>query len=81
MDVIEILFRAPSLPPSAGAQVAVQALLPTALAAARDRVPNIRFNIAKLLQSLAPLLDAQVIAAQVRPCLDELAGDADPDVR
>lgn len=56
-------------------------LLPTALAAARDRVPNIRFNIAKLLQSLAPLLDAQVIATQVRPCLDELAGDADPDVR
>ena len=44
-------------------------------------MPNIRFNVARLLQALAEGLEPSVVSAQVRPCLDELASDADPDVR
>ena len=45
------------------------------------QVPNIRFNVAKMLERLVPLLEAQVTDQSVRPVLQELTEDPDTDVR
>ncbi|KAM0936226.1 putative armadillo-like helical protein [Dioscorea sansibarensis] len=45
------------------------------------RVPNIKFNVAKVLQSLIPIVDHSVVENSIRPCLVELSEDADVDVR
>ena len=44
-------------------------------------MPNIKFNAAKTLALLVPLLDAALTDAAVRPCLQELGADADKDVQ
>ncbi|CAK7349749.1 unnamed protein product [Dovyalis caffra] len=45
------------------------------------RVPNIKFNVAKVLQSLIPIVDPSVVEKTIRPCLVELTEDPDVDVR
>ena len=45
------------------------------------QVPNIRFNVAKMLERLVPLLEAQVMEQTVRAVLQELSEDPDSDVR
>ena len=47
----------------------------------QDRVPNIKFNVAKMLERLAPLVDAPLVDQAIKPCLVELGGDSDQDVR
>ena len=47
----------------------------------RAQVPNIKFNVAKMLERLVPLVDAAVAERAIRPCLLELAEDPDVDVR
>ncbi|KAI7978932.1 Serine/threonine-protein phosphatase 2A 65 kDa regulatory subunit A beta isoform [Camellia lanceoleosa] len=44
-------------------------------------VPNIKFNVAKVLQSLIPIVDQSVVEKTIRPCLVELSEDPDVDVR
>ncbi|CAI5500728.1 unnamed protein product [Closterium sp. Naga37s-1] len=56
-------------------------MLPVILNAAKDRVPNIRFNVAKMLQSFIPIVEPSVVEQTIRPCLLELNEDPDPDVR
>lgn len=46
----------------------------------QDRVPNVRFNAAKVLQQLAALSDAPAVNSTIKPCLAELAADKDADV-
>ena len=46
-----------------------------------DPVPNIRFNVAKTLRSLAQKLDVDDVQSQVRPALTKLSGDDDIDVK
>ena len=41
-------------------------MLPVVVRMAADPVPNVRFNVAKILQQLAPLLDAGTRAARER---------------
>ena len=45
------------------------------------QVPNIKFNVAKQLQGLAPLLNPTVVTQQIKPCLQELMEDDDTDVK
>ena len=45
------------------------------------QVPNIKFNVAKMLEKLVPLVDASVVERTIKPCLLELHEDADVDVR
>ncbi len=45
------------------------------------QVPNIKFNVAKMLERLAPLVDSSLVDQSVRPCLKELSEDPDADVR
>ena len=47
----------------------------------KDRVPNIRFNVAKLMEKVAPIVDGAVVEQTIRPCLRELSEDKDGDVR
>lgn len=56
-------------------------LLPFLLRLARDPVPNVRFNVAKAFERLAPGLERSVLATQVRPSLETLSRDTDADVR
>lgn len=42
---------------------------------------NVRFNVAKTLQKIAPQLDQAVIQPQVKPILDKLNVDNDMDVK
>nr|CAB3479603.1 unnamed protein product [Digitaria exilis] len=46
-----------------------------------QQVPNMKFNVAKVLQSLVPILDQSVVEKTVKPCLVELSEDPDVDVR
>lgn len=70
-----------ALSKSVGKDVVATKLLPTVLGLAGDAVPNIRFNVAKVLAAVTPQLDAPVVAKQVRPCLLKLAEDYDADVK
>lgn len=56
-------------------------MLPLVLRLGQDTVPNIRFNVAKTLSTLIPLLDSTVVQQKVRPCLSKLFDDTDRDVK
>jgi serine/threonine-protein phosphatase 2A regulatory subunit A len=45
------------------------------------QVPNIRFNVGKMLERLMPVLDSAVVEHTVRPVLAEQLEDPDTDVR
>ena len=56
------------------------AMLPLVLQMAIDAVPNVRFNAAKTLQQIAPLLDSVAVQERVKPCLATMSEDPDQDV-
>lgn len=56
-------------------------LLPIAFQLAKDPVPNIRFNVAKMFGTFIANLNADAIQSRVKPCLQVLAQDSDDDVR
>jgi len=62
-------------------EAVVSTILPLVLQMAADPVPNVRFNAAKALKQLQPLLDPAVVQQQLKPCLQQLVKDADKDVR
>lgn len=61
--------------------VLVGQMLPVLVGAAKDKVPNVKFNVAKMLQKVAPLLDKPTIDRVIKPCLTDLSDDGDMDVR
>ena len=69
------------LAPVMGAEITCSRLLPVVIAASKDRVPNIKFNVAKVLESIFPIVDQSVVEKTIRPCLVELSEDPDVDVR
>ncbi|KAG5394927.1 hypothetical protein IGI04_024890 [Brassica rapa subsp. trilocularis] len=87
------ILRAVSLlAPVMGSEITCSKLLPVVMTAAKDRqcinkiifyyhrVPNIKFNVAKVLQSLIPIVDQSVVEKTIRPGLVELSEDPDVDV-
>lgn len=61
-------------------------ILPTIVEMSKDPIPNIRFNVAKSLESLTPLLKkdpetATLITTSVQPTLEKLGTDEDGDVK
>ncbi len=48
---------------------------------ARTQVPNVKFNAAKMMAKVAPLLERQVVDRYVKPALTDLCEDKDIDVR
>ncbi|KMZ61187.1 hypothetical protein ZOSMA_54G01180 [Zostera marina] len=69
------------LAPVLGSGITCQTFLPVVVNASKDRVPNIKFNVAKVLQSLLPMIDPSVVEQTIKPCLAELSEDPDVDVR
>jgi serine/threonine-protein phosphatase 2A regulatory subunit A len=49
--------------------------------AQNDRIPNVRFNSAKVLQNLVPSTDKSLLNKVIKPCLMQLKDDDDSDVR
>jgi len=45
------------------------------------QVPNVKFNVAKMIEKIVALLDRSVIEHNIKPCLAELCDDQDMDVR
>merc|ERR1711964_716057 len=64
-----------------GPDIVARDLLPLVLKLGDDPVPNIRFNVAKALSNMAPLLEAGLVSAKIVPVLRKLAGDSDVDVQ
>ncbi|CAN4100321.1 unnamed protein product [Withania somnifera] len=76
-----ILHAISLLAPVMGSEITCSKLLPVIIAASKDRVPNIKFNVAKVLQSVIPIVDQSIVENTIRPCLVELSEDPDVDVR
>ncbi|KAI3735302.1 hypothetical protein L6452_14797 [Arctium lappa] len=75
------ILRAISLlAPVMGSEITCSKLLPVVITLSKDSVSNIRFNVAKVLQSFIPIVDQAVVEKTIRPCLVELAEDPDVDV-
>lgn len=67
-------------------QVIRDDVLPTVISLSDDPIPNIRFNVAKSLEALIPLLKNNAQAAglydtTVKPALEKLREDVDGDVK
>ena len=61
-------------------------VLPTVIELSSDPIPNIRFNVAKSLETMIPLLKQnqailELISSMVKPTLEKLSMDTDGDVR
>lgn len=76
-----ILHAISLLAPVMGSDITCQKLLPVVINASKDRVPNIKFNVAKVMQSLIPIVEHSVVEQTIRPTLVELSEDPDVDVR
>ena len=64
-----------------GKEVLRNSMLPLVLNAASDPVPNIRFQVAKMLADISTHLDASDVQSSVKPALTTLLEDADRDVK
>ncbi|KAL9996746.1 putative armadillo-like helical protein [Helianthus debilis subsp. tardiflorus] len=55
------------LAPVMGSEITCSKLLPVVVTASKDRVPNIKFNVAKVLQSRVPIVDHSTTFEDVFP--------------
>jgi len=78
---ITTLFAIAALSPVVAQDVINNTFLPLVIRLAQDPVPNIRFNVAKTIHTLVPLLDGGVVQQKVKPCLSKLFDDTDRDVK
>jgi serine/threonine-protein phosphatase 2A regulatory subunit A len=63
-----------------------ESILPTITEMSKDPIPNIRFNVAKSLETLIPLLKkdpstTELVESSVKPTLEKLSTDQDVDVK
>jgi len=75
------LYAIAGLSTIVGSEVINNTMLPLVVRMAADPVPNIRFNVAKTLHSLIPLLDTTAVQSKVKPTLSKLFDDSDKDVK
>jgi serine/threonine-protein phosphatase 2A regulatory subunit A len=64
-----------------GQETCMREIMPALKLAAKDKVPNVRFSVAKALGEVASALDRTATDGEVRPALVELESDPDADVR
>lgn len=72
--------------PSLNVQIIRDTVLDSALQLASDPIPNIRFNVAKCLETLAGVLAGnpegqEIVGRRIVPALKKLQEDSDADVR
>jgi len=70
-----------SLAEVVGAEILTESMLPLLLRLSKDPVPNIRFNVAKVLRVVIPLVGKDVTESRVKPILRTLTEDEDIDVK
>lgn len=80
MHRLTSLFALNALLSSCDRDTLVAAVLPAVAPLAKDKVPNIRLNVAKTLVHAAGLLDRAAVDKVLRPPLALLAADEDRDV-
>ena len=71
---------------SLNVQIIRDTVLDAALSLANDPIPNIRFNVAKCLETLAGVLGGspegqEIVQRRIIPALKKLQDDSDADVR
>ena len=76
-----ILNATSLLAPVMGREITCQTMLLVLINTSKDRAPNIKCNVTKVLQSLIPVVDHSVVEQSIRPWLVELSEDPDVDVR
>ncbi|XP_072907513.1 serine/threonine-protein phosphatase 2A 65 kDa regulatory subunit A beta isoform-like [Hemitrygon akajei] len=76
-----ILFCINVLSEPCGQEITTRHMLPMVLQMAGDKVANIRFNVAKTLKKIGPVLDADTLQNEVKPILGKLSQDQDMDVK
>jgi serine/threonine-protein phosphatase 2A regulatory subunit A len=73
------------LAPVLSPQVIHKQILPIFVKMSKDPVPNVRFNVAKSLEIVIPLLKknnlANVVNDEIKPELIKMSSDVDGDVR
>uniref|UniRef100_A0A665UMI1 Serine/threonine-protein phosphatase 2A 65 kDa regulatory subunit A beta isoform n=1 Tax=Echeneis naucrates TaxID=173247 RepID=A0A665UMI1_ECHNA len=62
-------------------EITTKQMLPVVLKMSNDQVANVRFNVAKSLQKIGPVLDSNALQTEVKPVLEKLASDTDMDVK
>lgn len=75
------LFCIKMLAQAVGAPLTTKLMLPTIIQLATDKVPNVRFNVAKTLAVLNTQFDQTTITTQIKPILEKLRSDSDNDVQ
>jgi len=76
-----ILGALAALAPAVAHDTLCNTMLPVVLSCATDKVPNIKFTVAKLLERLVPLVDATIADQTIKPCLQAMVDDSDVDVQ
>jgi len=76
-----VLYAIVAIAPAVGPELLSGTLLPVAILLAADPVPNVRFQVAKTLRQLLPMLEPATVLEHVKPCLAMLVDDPDHDVR
>uniref|UniRef100_A0A2K5EV08 Protein phosphatase 2 scaffold subunit Abeta n=1 Tax=Aotus nancymaae TaxID=37293 RepID=A0A2K5EV08_AOTNA len=75
------LFCINALSEACGQEITTKQMLPIVLKMAGDQVANVRFNVAKSLQKIGPILDTSALQGEVKPVLQKLGQDEDMDVK
>lgn len=75
------LFCINALSEACGQEITTKQMLPVVLKMSNDQVANVRFNVAKSLQKIGPVLDSNALQTEVKPVLEKLATDTDMDVK
>ncbi|KAI4564117.1 hypothetical protein MJT46_009915 [Ovis ammon polii x Ovis aries] len=75
------LFCINALSEACGQEITTKQMLPIVLKMAGDQVANVRFNVAKSLQKIGPILDTDALQEEVKPVLQKLGQDEDMDVK
>uniref|UniRef100_A0A8C9A7T0 Protein phosphatase 2 scaffold subunit Abeta n=1 Tax=Prolemur simus TaxID=1328070 RepID=A0A8C9A7T0_PROSS len=75
------LFCINALSETCGQEITTKQMLPIVLKMAGDQVANVRFNVAKSLQKIGPILDTNALQGEVKPVLQRLGQDEDMDVK
>ena len=81
-----VIFALTTMADALPANTVRDSVLPTVIDLSSDPIPNIRFNVAKSLETMIPLLKQnqamlELVSSMAKPTLEKLSADKDGDVR
>ncbi|XP_042762880.1 serine/threonine-protein phosphatase 2A 65 kDa regulatory subunit A beta isoform isoform X4 [Panthera leo] len=81
IEYMPLLAGQLALSEACGQEITTKHMLPVVLKMAGDQVANVRFNVAKSLQKIGPVLNTDALREEVKPVLQKLGQDEDVDVK